>query len=158
MVLLDSHQRVFLIRSVDPADPSKPPWWETPGGGIDPGESTADTVLRELHEEAGIAGVEVGPVVWVCHSRFTFGGFDFDQHERIHVAWAGDGASEIGAQHLESLEALAFTGSRWWPAQELLSSDEPTVPPRLREFLPDLLTGQLPDEPVDITPLEGDPT
>ncbi|MCY4193756.1 MAG: NUDIX domain-containing protein, partial [bacterium] len=37
-VLLDRHGRVFLMRASDPIDPRKAPWWEIPGGGLNPGE------------------------------------------------------------------------------------------------------------------------
>ena len=35
---------------------------------------------------------------------------------------------------------------------ELLAEEAPTVPVRLREFLPALVAGEIPDEPIDITP------
>jgi hypothetical protein len=33
-----------------------------------------------------------------------------------------------------------------------LASDVPTLPPRLRELLPPLVAGDLPAEPIDISP------
>jgi len=30
-----------------------------------------------------------------------------------------------------------------------------TLPDRLREFLPPIVAGELPDEPIDISPLDG---
>ena len=34
VVLLDHDGRVFLMQARDPSTPSKPAWWEIPGGGI----------------------------------------------------------------------------------------------------------------------------
>ena len=151
VVVLDPEDRVFLIRNGDPADPGKRPWWEIPGGGIDPGETSADTALRELHEEAGITSADVGPVVWVQHVEFSFGGLNFDQDEVIHVART-DQIEIRRPAGLEYLEALAYKGARWWTLDEVLQSDEPFLPPRLPDLLPALVAGDYPDPPLDISP------
>lgn len=152
VVLLNAAGEVLLIPARDPADPSKPQWWEIPGGGIDPHESSADAARRELHEETGIADAEIGPCVWVQHAVFSFGGFHFDQHERIHVAWCdGVDLATVAPRGLEALEAMAFGTHRWWPLDELLASEVRVLPHRLREFLPDLVAGVLPTDPHDIT-------
>jgi 8-oxo-dGTP pyrophosphatase MutT (NUDIX family) len=150
VVCFDPVGRILLIRSSDPADRSKPAWWELPGGGIDGGETAEHAIARELAEEAGVTAVDVGPCVWTQRAQFTFAGWDFDQHERIHVATC-DGTTD-GVRHLEAFEALAFEESRWWEPDDFLAGHEPTVPPRLREFLPAIVAGERPDPPIDITP------
>lgn len=152
VVLLNPDAHVLLISARDPADASKPSWWEIPGGGIDRRESSDAAARRELHEETGITGVEIGPCVWVQHSVFSFGGYDFDQHERIHVAWCDHvDVESVQPAGLEALETLAFGERRWWPLDALLSSSDRVLPHRLREFLPDLVAGRVPPEPHDIT-------
>jgi 8-oxo-dGTP pyrophosphatase MutT (NUDIX family) len=148
VVLLDPAGRVFLMEARDPADPSKGAWWEIPGGGIDPGESTEQAALRELHEETGISGAEIGPCVWVQHVEFDFGGWHFDQDEFIHIARVEGG--DYDPQGLEHLEHLAFSAGRWWSLDELIASDVRLLPARLRELLPPLIAGDLPLEPIDI--------
>lgn len=150
VVLLNDDGHVLLLRATDPASASKGHWWEIPGGGIDPMESSADAAQRELHEETGIADAEIGPCVWTQHANFTFGGLHFDQDEFLHVAWC-TGAVEFQPAALEALEALAFHGHRWWSLDDLLASDERVLPHRLREFLPALVEGDLPTTPLDIT-------
>ncbi|MBX7067942.1 MAG: NUDIX domain-containing protein [Microthrixaceae bacterium] len=150
VVCFDLDGRILLIRSSDPADRAKPHWWELPGGGIDAGETAEQAIARELSEEAGITNAEIGPCIWTQHAQFTFAGWDFDQHERIHVATC-DGDT-TGALHLEAFEAMAFEESRWWDPTDFLATDSPTVPPRLREFLPAIVDGERPFPPIDITP------
>lgn len=150
VVLLDRKQRIFLVNSEDPADHRKPAWWEIPGGGMDPGESSEDACRRELLEETGIEDIEMGPCIWTQHVQFDFGGLHFDSNERIHVAWCDGG--EYKPRHLEYLEAAAFLGARWWALDELLASTEPVLPTRLREFLPPIIAGDLPEEAIDISP------
>ncbi|MCY4163585.1 MAG: NUDIX domain-containing protein [bacterium] len=152
VVLLDSQSRVFLMRASDPVNPQKLPWWEIPGGGLDPGEDFVDCARRELWEEAGFLDVEMGPCIWTQQVSFEFAGLWFDSSEQIFVAWAKDGG-QWAPQRLEMLEAAAFIEARWWSLEELLASKEKVLPERLREFLPDVVAGKLPDAPIDISPV-----
>lgn len=149
---MNKQNEIFLIRSIDPADGSKPPWWEIPGGGIDPGETSAAAAARELREEAGVEDAEVGPIIWTQHVEFDFGGYHFDQDEVIHVAWTAQ-RDLRQPQGLEALEALAFQGSKWWNLEEVQASAEPFLPPLLPDLLPAIVAGDLPDPPLDITPV-----
>ncbi len=149
VVLLDRESRIFLINSSDPGDSSKASWWEIPGGGIDPGESSAEAAHREIIEETGITDFELGPCIWTQECQFTFAGYFFDSQEWIHVAWCDGG--EYNPQGLEYFEALAFKGAKWWDIESLLESNEPVLPPRLREFIAPIAAGELPEEPIDIS-------
>lgn len=152
VVLLDNQKRIFLVNAEDPIDPFKDPWWEIPGGGVSRGEDSAVAAARELYEETGIESIDMGPVIWTQHVQFTFGGYFFDSYEKIHVAWCEGG--EYQPKHLEALEAAAFLGAKWWDVGDLLKSDEPVLPTLLREHITPIVSGDLPSEPIDISPIK----
>jgi 8-oxo-dGTP pyrophosphatase MutT (NUDIX family) len=134
VVLVDDLGQMLLITAHDPRKPSEPSWLELPGGGIDPGEPSTATCLRELREEVGIVDAILGPVLWTQRCRFEFGGFRFDQTEVIHVArCAPDPVRHSTA--LESLEVLAFEHADWYTAEKLQANEQRTLPPRLRELI-----------------------
>jgi 8-oxo-dGTP diphosphatase len=58
-VLIDGEGR-FLLTS-RPEGKVYAGWWEFPGGKLERGESVADALTRELHEELGIAIGDVRP-------------------------------------------------------------------------------------------------
>lgn len=149
-MVLDPSDRVLLINATDPAARLGGDWWEIPGGGIDPGESTEDAVRRELWEEAGIDNAEIGPCIWTQTVQFTFGGWRFDQDEWIHIVRC-DGSTS-GPRGLEALEQLAFGTQRWWPIEEIVERRPRTIPYRMSEFLPAVLEASLTESPLDISP------
>jgi 8-oxo-dGTP diphosphatase len=60
--------QVLLTRN-SPFGP-RPGTWTLPGGGVELGESPADTVAREVREEAGLEA-QVGALLGVHYERFT---------------------------------------------------------------------------------------
>jgi 8-oxo-dGTP pyrophosphatase MutT (NUDIX family) len=79
VLLLDQADRVLLIHARDPDHH----WWELPGGGVDPGETLADTAIREVAEETGIVLEALGPCVWIRETRFRYR--NRAHHRRAHV-------------------------------------------------------------------------
>jgi 8-oxo-dGTP pyrophosphatase MutT (NUDIX family) len=156
VVLLDTDDRVLLIQARDPAQPGKGSWWELPGGGMEPGEHSSTAAARELYEETGIDGVDMGPCVWRHHAKFTFAGFNFDQHEHIHLARCAVGVADgddYRPPGLEAIEAMAFAGFRWWAPHDLASmvaEGGKIIPPWLPVQLSSVLASGLPSEPIDL--------
>jgi 8-oxo-dGTP pyrophosphatase MutT (NUDIX family) len=66
LILLDTESRALLFRIEDavivrPEKPSLVAYWITPGGSLEAGESYATAARRELWEETGMTGIELGP-------------------------------------------------------------------------------------------------
>ena len=57
-IIFDDEGRVLVSRRVDSG------WFNLPGGGVDPGESVPEGLIREVREETGLE-VEVGRLVGV---------------------------------------------------------------------------------------------
>jgi double-stranded uracil-DNA glycosylase len=59
-VVVDAEGRVLLLRYGD----AYGDWWITPGGGSELGEDDEQTLRRELEEEIGLVGFELGGLLW----------------------------------------------------------------------------------------------
>ncbi|HEX5406532.1 MAG TPA: NUDIX hydrolase [Pseudonocardiaceae bacterium] len=65
-LLFDIDNRLLLIRRTKP---DQPPYWTTPGGGVEPDDPSHEaTPHRELIEELG-ARIIVGPQVFLASQR-----------------------------------------------------------------------------------------
>lgn len=67
-VILDEEEKIFAVKHRS-HDGGESPYWATPGGGLDVGESAIDGVSRELIEETGIKPV-VGKLLFI--QQFLF--------------------------------------------------------------------------------------
>ena len=97
VVLLDDDDRLLLFHTVDPTMPEIGEWWELPGGGIEPGESYAETAVREIGEETGFA---VRLAVLPDQPRWTRDSTDVRRHVRtwqheVVVVGHGDGSAPV---------------------------------------------------------------
>ncbi|WP_395306899.1 NUDIX hydrolase [Mycobacterium sp. AMU20-3851] len=139
IALLDEEGRILLFCGSDPAgDGTAPRWWFTVGGAAQPGESLAQTAVRELAEETGLqvsAADLLGPV-WRREAIIDFNGSVmrseefFFVHRTRHFEPATAGHS--------ALERSYIHGHRWCDAtmvRELVATGEPVYPVQLAELL-----------------------
>lgn len=138
VIVLDPDGRVLLFRYDD--GPPNGRHWNTPGGGLEPGEDYHAGAQRELLEETGWADVPVlrgeihrRTVVMEHSDRIV------RQHERFFLARvpaARRALGEVAAMHVCDGIATA----RWWTLAELDSTAEKVWPDGLTDLLRRLLS------------------
>lgn len=136
VILLDSADRILLIRGHDFGQPDRS-WWFTPGGGLHEGESFEEAARRELSEETGLTVPElIGPVA-ERDGIFDFAQVTCRQHELLYLAHTTH--TQLAATGLTSAEEELLDEFRWWDLSQLrrAQDDGATVYP---EELPELVT------------------
>ena len=130
ILLVDGRGRVLLFR-FDPAD--RPPFWVTPGGAVDPGESYAQAARRELAEEVGLSR-DCGPEVARRQVEFlTLEGVEVDADERYFRVDID--AHEVVTTGHTPLERRVMTQWRWFTRDEVAAHSEPVFPVDLLDLL-----------------------
>ena len=137
VILRNPSGEVFLLLTHFDPEVALPPRWITPGGGIEPGESTLDAAVRELYEETGlhVMSSQLGEPVVEFSGKWSWGdGINshtfhdtfyqlvVDNFELKNENWTAD----------ETRDVLEY---RWWTIEELANTDELIGPPQLPLFI-----------------------
>ena len=138
VLLFDRENRILLFLTKAP-DTSGIARWLTPGGGVDPGEDHAQAAVRELLEETGLTGIDLGEPVWSHDFDVQWDAADHDSgHAEFYTAVVDRfEPSQEGWTDDERVDVLEH---RWWSLAELIATTDPYEPAELV----DLVRRQLP--------------
>ena len=145
-ILLTPDRDVLLVRFDFPNTGLR---WAMPGGGLEPGETHAQALRRELAEEVGLLDPPAGTHVWDRLHIIPFIDGQWDgQRERFflvpterfeprpHLSWP-----ELHAEYLFEL--------RWWHLDEI-ADGLPFVPAGMAGHLRRLALEGPPNSPVEV--------
>ena len=125
-------------------------FWFPIGGKIEADETMQEAALREIFEETGIREdeVELGPVVW-------FGEFDLmlagiPTHIKQTFIVAKTTKRDLSLAHLTQEEQTVIEKIAWFSFEEIKKSTEVIFPIVLPKYLPDILAGNYPEQPLEI--------
>ena len=155
-VILLNHKNELLLLHVE--DPSTTEidgtyhgsFWHMIGGEMEGNETVEETALRELYEETGIksAEVELGPVVWYGEFDLIVLGKLRRVKQRFIVGRTQ--ITKISLANLTEAERAITKKATWFSLEEIKASKEIIYPVLLPEYLPEILEGDYPGEPIEI--------
>jgi 8-oxo-dGTP pyrophosphatase MutT (NUDIX family) len=143
LLVVDSADRLLLIRAYDPYEVEFGDWWEIPGGGVEPGEDTVAAAIRETAEETGyvIDRGQVGPPCWTGDTTYRWARRRRWASLVMHLARIGDAPRRRPTQRIPE-EQVSIIDVCWVPTVEIVRGRGRYFPASLPGDLPRVLAGE----------------
>jgi 8-oxo-dGTP pyrophosphatase MutT (NUDIX family) len=150
-VVLDQNRHVLLFHTRDPTYPELGTWWELPGGGIEPGETYLEAVIRELAEETGLSvpPEQVDAPTWRRRATFRYRGQRRVNNEAIVLVRLPVAGPPVVGDGRVDFEDEDYFDHRWFPSAEIVASTDRFYPGRLPALLGPFLAGEQIEEPLE---------
>lgn len=132
----DDEERLLLLHFRDPDDGAH--FWEPPGGGLEPGETALQAVMREWDEETGLASPVVVPDPMYVARDLVWRGRRWIADESFFVGRFHGCGEPIPPEAVDQ-EMDAYLGSDWVHWREVDDLPDPVIPdllPVLRRLDP----------------------
>lgn len=155
IILLNSKNELLLLCTDDKSiKTSKGKYhgrfWQLVGGKIEEGENTKQAAERELFEETGLKASDVtfGDVVWKGELDLKMK--DVMTHINQCFIVARTNNENVTLKNLTDEEKPVIKTLEWLSLDQIKNSEDIIYPVVLPDYLPDILKGKYPKEPIFI--------
>lgn len=155
IILLNTKNEILLLGTDDKSITNKDKsyngkFWQMIGGKIEEGEDIKSAATRELFEETGLKpdDIEFGNIVWKGELTLIMSGVETLIRQQFITAKTN--VTDVTLKNLTPEEKPVAKSLKWFSTDDIKNSKEIIYPVGLDEYLSELLTSGVPEEPVTI--------